>query len=245
MKKRLKTAVYIQARYSSTRLPQKLFFPLEKKSVLCHIIERVRLIKKLINYIVVVVPDEEKEVIREHLKDCPDVIVYGGDKENVLKRFYDANRKIQADVIIRVTADNPLVDMLHMRKALLKHIKQQADYTIYKYLPLGCGFEILSKNALERSFKNADKEYQKEHVTPYIRENRQMFKILELIPYKFYRHPEYRLTIDEESDYRLISIIYKQLYKGKPINLREVLKFLEENPELLKINENVKQVVVP
>jgi len=245
MKKRLKTAVYIQARYSSSRLPKKLFLPLAGKSVLQHIIERTRLIKKLINYIVVVVPDEEKEVIREHLKDSPDVIVYGGDKENVLKRFYDANKKIQADIIIRLTADNPLVDTLHLRKALLRHIKQQADYTIYKYLPLGCGFEILSKYALERCFKNANKVYQKEHVTPYIRENKQEFKILELVPYKFYRRPEYRLTIDEEPDYKLIEIIYKHLYKGKPINLREVLKFLEAKPELLKINKDVKQVIVP
>ncbi len=244
-KKNLKIAVFIQARYNSTRLPGKLFLPLSGKSTLIHIIERVLMLKKFINYIVVLVPKEEKELIRSHIKNYSNVIISGGDKENVLKRFYDANKKIQSDIIIRLTADNPLVDTLHLKKALVKHIKLQSDYTIYKYLPLGCGFEIISKNALEKCFKNAKDSYQLEHVTPYIRENRNEFRIFELVPYKFYRHPDYRLTIDEEPDYQLMKIIFQNLYKGKPLRLRKVIKFLNEHPELLKINKEVKQVIVP
>ncbi len=241
----VKKAIFIQARLSSTRLPSKLFFELQGKSILKHIIDRVNLIKNSVDYIVLVVPENEEQLIREHIKDYADVIIFGGDKENVLKRFYDANQKIQADVIIRLTGDNPLVDIFHLKKALIKHIKFNSDYTVYQKLPLGTGFEILSSRALNEAAKNATTDYQLEHVTPYIRENRDKFNIFELKTYKFYQHPEYRLTIDEENDYKLMQIIYNNLYNGKPIHLRKVLKFLQENPKILNINREVKQVKVP
>ncbi|MBN1899643.1 MAG: hypothetical protein JW827_12780 [Spirochaetes bacterium] len=240
-----KTAVFIQARYSSTRFRGKLFLDLGGRSILQHIIERVRLLGKTADYTSVLVPRNEVETIRDHLKKYPQVIIFGGEPDNVLKRFYDANVKMQANIIIRLTADNPLVDIFHLNKALKKHKKNKNDYTVYDDLPLGCGFEIISHQALLKCYQKAEKSYQFEHVTPYIREHKGQFRIMRLRPYPFYRHPEYRLTIDEEPDYQLMKIIFKELFTGKPIKVRNVIKYLNNNPQIVEINKHITQVQVP
>ncbi len=240
-----KTAVFLQVRLNSDRLKEKAFLPLQSKSILQHIIDRLLLAKKLIDYIVVVCPEEDKIKIQKHLKSYSDIIIFGGETDNVLKRYYDANKLIEADIIIRATGDNPLVDIPHLIKALNFHIKIKNDYTIFKNLPLGTGIEVISSYALTETFKNADKKYQLEHVTPYIRENKERFKTIFLEPEKFFQRPDLRLTVDEENDYKLMDIIYHNLYKNKPIPLKEVLLFLDKNQKLLSINKDVKQIKVP
>ncbi len=244
-KLKIKSAIFLQVRLTSDRLPQKAFFKLEKKSMLQHIIERFINIKNKIDYIVVLCPEKDKLQIQQHLSKYPNIIIFGGDETNVLKRFYDANKLIEANIIIRTTGDNPLVDTTHLIKALNFHLKVNNDYTIFKNLPLGTGVEILSEYALNEAFFNAKKEYQKEHVTPYIREAKERFKITFLEPEEFYNHPEFRLTVDETPDYELMKTIYKNLYKNKPIPMKDVITFLNKNKFLLDINSKVIQIKIP
>ncbi len=246
-REKVKSAIFLQVRLKSERLNEKAFLKLKRKSILQHIVERFLSIKKNINYIAILTPVEDREKISKHLsKYLNNIIVFGGDEDNVLKRFYDANKKIDADVIIRATADNPLVSIYHLVKALNFHIRLNNDYTIFKDLPLGLGVEVLSSFALNEAFKSSKEIYQKEHVTPYIREHKERFKISYLEVEKFYRHPDWRLTVDEEKDFELMKIIYDNLYKGKPISVKEVILFLKKNPELILINKSVKQkIVVP
>lgn len=234
-------AVFLQARIFSKRLPGKIFHNLCEKSVLKHIIERIEKLKRSYNYLVVLVPQEEIEKFQAHLKKYPEVIIFPGDAENVLKRFYDANKKIDADIIVRATGDNPLIDIQHLKRGLGFHAKNNVDYTYYDNLPLGTGFEIFNKEVLETCYKNSKQSYQFEHVTPYIREYPELFKIKALKVRGTYNHPEFRLTLDEEADFKLMNIIYNKLYKGKPLLIRQVIRFLQQNPKYLKINEHVKQ----
>ncbi len=232
---------FLQARTKSTRLPNKLLLPLKGKSILIHIIERLKVLQKYYNYLVVLVPQDEFEKIQNHLQIYPDVIIFPGEPENVLKRFYDANKKVKADIIVRVTGDNPLIDTYHLKKGLINHLRKNSDYTIYKNLPLGTGFEIFNKDILSRCYKDAKTPAQKEHVTLYIRENKEKFKILELTAKGIFNHPHLRLTVDEESDYELMEKVYNELYQDKPLPLDQVIRFLEEHPDYLKINAQVKQ----
>ncbi len=239
--KNKKIAVFIQARINSARLPGKIFFNLCEKSILIHIIERIRKLEKYYNYLVALVPVDELEKIQTHLKKYPEIIIFPGDPENVLKRFHDANKKINADIIIRATGDNPLIDISHLKKALLYHIRNNSDYTYYNNLPLGTGTEILTRETLEMCYKKSSESYHFEHVTPYIRENGDLFNIHVLTAKGIYNNPEIRLTVDEKKDFNLMETIYNNLYKGKPISVRQVLKFLIQNPQYLKINAYIKQ----
>lgn len=232
---------FIQARLKSTRLPEKLFLPLAGKSVLLHIIERLKSCAGFYDYIVVLVPADEFERIQNHVQVFADVIVFPGDAENVLKRFYDANRKMNVDVIVRLTGDNPLVDTLHLKKALAAHIKNSADYTVYTHLPLGTGFEIFNKEVLNMCHNGSRESYQQEHVSPYIREHPEIFKIQELKASGIYKNSSLRLTVDELADYELMKVLYNELYHGSPIPLKQALHFLKDNPLYAQINRNVKQ----
>lgn len=239
--KNVNISIFLQARINSTRLPGKIFFNLCEKSILKHIIERLEKLKKYYNYLVILVPLDDAEKMQSHLKEYPGVIIFPGDEENVLKRFYDANKKINADVIIRVTGDNPLIDTLHLKKGILLHLKNKADYSYYKNLPVGTGFEILNRETLNLIYKKSVKSHQFEHVTPYIRENINLFNVRVLKARGIYNNPDLRLTVDEKDDFKLIEIIFNKLYKGKPLLLRQVLRFLLQKPEYLKINTHVKQ----
>ncbi|MDD5066778.1 MAG: hypothetical protein PHF84_06990 [bacterium] len=232
---------FLQARLNSTRLPEKLFLTLKDKSILIHILERLRTLRGWYDYLVVLVPSQEFERIQNHIQVFPDIIVFAGDPDNVLKRFYDANKKLNVDVIVRLTGDNPLVDVLHLKKALTAHLKAQVDYTAYTNLPLGAGFEILNREVLNMVYNGAREPHQLEHVTPYIREHKDIFKVQELKASGIYNMPGLRLTIDEESDYVLMQVIFDNLYKGEPIPLKQVIKFLQQYPEYAKINEGVRQ----
>jgi len=240
----MKVAIFLQARIASTRYPGKLLLELKGKTILEHIIERFISIKNYIDEIDVLVPYNEVDNIFLYLKKY-DVNIFGGDPENVLKRFYDANKLFKPDIIVRATADNPLVDTYHLLKSVENHIKRKSDYTIYLNLPLGAGVEVINPKAIELAYNNAKYKYQFEHVTPYIRENPDTFIITKLEPEEFYKHPELRLTIDEPPDYKLMKIIYNRLYKGSPINLKEVITLLQKEPQLKEINKKVQQIVVP
>ncbi len=240
----MKVAIFLQARIASTRYPGKLLLELKGKTILEHIIERFISIKNYIDEIDVLVPYNEVDNIFLYLKKY-DVNIFGGDPENVLKRFYDANKLFKPDIIVRATADNPLVDTYHLLKSVENHIKRKSDYTIYLNLPLGAGVEVINPKAIEMAYNNAKYKYQFEHVTPYIRENPDIFVITKLEPEEFYKHPELRLTIDEPPDYKLMKIIYDRLYKGSPIDLKDVITLLQKEPQLKEINKKVRQIVVP
>ncbi|MBU1078189.1 MAG: hypothetical protein KKH98_12905 [Spirochaetes bacterium] len=234
-------AVFLQARISSKRLPGKIFRELNGKSIIQHIIERVGKLKKIYNYLVVLTPFSDIEVLQAHLKTYAEVIIFAGDENNVLKRFALANKKINADVIIRITGDNPLVDIHHLRRGLYLHMRNNSDYTCYDNLALGTGFEIFNGDVLEKCYKNAGSPYQMEHVTPYIKEHTDKFKLQILKVRGLFNQPGLRLTVDEEKDFKLMSVIYENLYKGKPIDVRQVIRFLQQNPETIRINADVKQ----
>lgn len=234
-------SIFLQARIDSTRLPGKIFFNLCEKSILKHMIERIKKLKKYYNYLVILVPYNDTEKIQSHLQEYPEVIVFPGDPQNVLKRFYDANKKINANIIIRITGDDPLIDIFHLKKALFFHVRNNADYSYYNNLPLGTGFEIINHKTLNLTYKKSFESYHFEHVTPYIRENPDLFNIQVLKAKGIYNNPDLRLTVDEKDDFKLMEIIYNKFYKGKPIILRHVLKFLAQNPEYQKINAHIKQ----
>ncbi len=234
-------AIFLQARIKASRLPGKIFKEMSGKSMLIHIVERVQQLKKYYNNFVVVVPKEDASKIRAHLFDYPDVGVFPGSMENVLDRFYQANKKYRADYIVRLTADNPLVSIKLLKKGLIKHIKSGADYSYEKDFPLGTGYEIINKKALNICHVNSKTKLEKEHVTPYMRQPGNLFKIYEYQAKGIYKNPDIRLTVDTESDYNLMLTIYFVLYNGKPIPLKKVLKEWFKRPVWQTFNTRVKQ----
>lgn len=159
-----------------------------------------------------------------------------GSEEDVLSRFIKAAKTFKSEIIVRITSENPFIFWEGIDDLIQKHVDKEYDLSSYANLPFGANFEIINLESLKVSHKNGNVS-DKEHCTSYIYKNPKKFKILKLKPGKILERPELRLTVDTPQDLWLARLIYAKLGKnGKPIQLEKIIKFLDKNPKIKKIN---------
>jgi spore coat polysaccharide biosynthesis protein SpsF len=232
----------IQARTGSTRLPNKIFSKLSGFNLLYHVVDRLKPSKE-INKIVIATTTSAKDngvedwCIENHI-DC-----YRGSEENVLKRYYEAAKKFKAEIIIRITADDPFKDYRIIDKAINILKEDNFDFVCNNSpvsFPEGLDVEVLTMDALYISFSNSISSFEKEHVTQYIHRNKYFFKVFNIKNDKDLS--SFRWTIDTKEDYIFVKEVYNRLYKNNSIFLPEdIYKLLAKNPHLLEINSQVKK----
>jgi spore coat polysaccharide biosynthesis protein SpsF len=239
-----KIGAVIQARMGSTRLPGKVMKKLEGKSVLAHVIERVKQSNLIDEIIIATTVLDRDNIIVEEAKNC-DVKFYRGSEENVLSRYYHSAKENNLDTVVRITSDCPLIDPFVIDEIIktykgetYKLVTNAGPNLENRTYPRGLDVEVFSFSVLEEAFEKAKKEYQLEHVTPYIYENNNdIYYYRNKIDYS-----NYRWTLDEEDDLKLIEIIYNQLYNGEHnFYLKDIVELMIKNPELVEINSNVEQ----
>lgn len=224
----------------STRLPGKSVLPLAGKPLLYHVIERAQAIQNITNVVVAIPDDDENDRLAVIAKQC-NANVFRGSLHNVLERYYLAYRQYEGSYIVRITADNPFTDSFFASVALEEAMRTHADLCAIKNLPLGTGVEVIASTALEAAYVNSTKPYHFEHVTPYIKENPDRFKLHYFDVAYTNPFPSLRLTVDTREDYILAQAIYDALYKGSVFTLDDVITFLEKKPQLAQINANIEQ----
>lgn len=245
MKEKIKIAAIIQARMTSTRLPGKVLKLVCKKPMLSHIVERLKF-SKFINQIILAIPDTKENDILEEFALQNSLKYYRGSEEDVLSRFYFAAKENNSEVIVRITGDNPLIDHDIIDEAIKSHLDKKADYSWTRaperFLPLGLDVEVFNFQTLKKIHEDAKENWHREHVTPYLYENPDIFKINNVALLASLENPHLRLTVDTKEDLELINKIYKKLYRpGGIFKTKEIINFLEEQPELKKINASIIQ----
>lgn len=236
----MNTVAIIQARISSTRLPGKVLKKIERKTVLEHVINRVKAAKNLDDVIVATIVEKED---LEIVKLCANlgVSVFCGSEDDVLDRYYQTSRLFKAKHIIRITSDCPLIDFKVIEAVVDLYFRENADYatnTIPETFPDGEDVEVFSFKTLKIAWENAKLSSEREHVTPYIRNNPNIFKIVNLRSNINLNNK--RWTLDEPKDFEFIKIIYKNLYpKDSLFGMETILNYLRENPEVEKINKEI------
>ncbi len=231
--------IIIQARANSSRLKEKVLLPLCQKSVLEIMIERLSHFKD--NIIVATTKNKEDDKIVSICKRVK-VKYFRGDEEDVLKRYYEAAKAFDAkegDIIVRVTADCPLIDQNILKQALDLYSVYECDYvsnTIIRTYPRGLDVEVFGFETLKEAEKRALEKYEREHVTPWIIKNK---KTVPLIDDEDNSH--YRLTLDEEDDYLAIKELYEILNCKSDFNYKTLIRTLKLFPYISAINQNVKQ----
>ena len=195
----------IQARMSSTRLKGKVLLKINPKdTVLSFLIKQITNCKSLKTIVVATTELEEDDVIVNFLKSY-DVEIFRGSSENVLDRFYHCAKKFKFSTIVRLTADNPLIDPEIVNDAIQKYSNSDCDYltnSVDRTFPNGTEVEIFSFNALETAWKSAKKTSEREHVTPYFYNNLNKFKIHHFKQKK--DQSKFRYSIDRKEDYLLV-----------------------------------------
>lgn len=241
----MKITAIVQARMTSTRLPGKVLKQVCGHSLLALQIERLRRAKLLDQIIVATTVNETDRPIVELCQQIG-VPYYRGSEHDVLARYYDAATVFQADPIVRITADCPLIDPQIVDGVIQFFLDQQAKYdyvsnTLERHLPRGMDTEVFTFRALAEAYKKATIPYQREHVTPFIYENFRLFR-LGSFKYTQLDLSKHRWTVDTAEDFQLIKMIIEALYPVNPeFNLQDILKLLAEHPDWMEINAKVKQ----
>ena len=236
----------IQARISSIRLPGKILLPGYEKPLLFHLLERLKK-SKLINKIVIATSTNQQDDLIFNLCTSKKIEVFRGSENDLLSRYYKCAKKYKAKNIVRLTSDCPLmdpkiVDLMINKYFSLKNVDYLSNIHPPSY-PDGFDIEIFTFKALYKAYRNAKKKYEREHVTPYIWDNFEKFKIENFSEFKNDElYKKYRLTLDYKEDFHVIWNIYKSLYpKKKYFNLKDIISYLKKNKKVL-INKNLIKV---
>jgi len=244
MGKNTKVLAIIQARLESTRLKGKVLKEVIGKPLLWYIVNRLQDSVELSDIILAIPNSKPNNKLEDFAREV-EIKCFRGSEEDVLSRYYNAASAFGGDLIVRITADNPLIDPRLIDSTILSHLSTQADYTYSRGFPLGLNSEVINFIALERAFKEASQDCEREHVTPYLYQNPNLFKINIIEAIGKLKRPELRFTVDTEEDLALIREIYRQLYHDKQLFCAEdVIDLLDRYPEMLAINSHIKQKVL-
>lgn len=218
----MKNAAIIQARMGSSRLPGKVLAELNGVSVLKRVVNAAQAIPHLHDIIVATTDQTQDNVIESWCKDHH-VRCYRGSEQNVLERYYEAAQKLElkrGDMVMRLTADCPLLDPQVCGEVLSMAIRTGADYANNigspRMWPDGLDCEVFTFEALEKSFNEAQSDLHKEHVTLYIRQNPKLFECLSM-SCPVGGIGDYRWTLDTADDLKHIRALMDEAEKtSKP-----------------------------
>mgnify|MGYP006273456941 CR=1 FL=1 len=233
----MKTVAIIQARMDSTRLPNKVLMNLNGISILEQIIDFLSTSKQIDKIVVATtfLPSDDKI---EKLVNTLQVDCFRGNVNDVLDRYYQCAKKFGADIIVRVTADDPiiLIDLIDISIEICK--KTRCDYVtnlLKKQFPLGICIETFTFDALKRINQIDNQPNSREHVTQHMLDNPSMYHIEHIQTSSHLFRPNWRLTIDYMEDLRRMEKIFSTFLKNKKIiKYDELVELLDGNNEILK-----------
>jgi spore coat polysaccharide biosynthesis protein SpsF (cytidylyltransferase family) len=212
----IKTVLITQARTGSTRLPGKVLMEVNNTPLLKIHLDRLIQTKNIDKIIVATTVNKEDDII-EKLATEWGFEVFRGSENDVLDRFYQAVKKLKPTWVVRVTSDCPLIDPLLVDKVIEITKAENKDYgsnVIEETFPDGQDVEVFKFSSLEKAWNEANKLSEREHVTPYIRNQSdlKLGNIFSAISYK--NNTDYskiRMTVDEQKDFELINKIVSEL----------------------------------
>ena len=226
----------------STRLPGKVLKDLDGETVLSRVVKRTRRATLLDEVIVATSILSSDDIIVEECKRL-DVESFRGDELDVLDRYYRAAIKVNADLIVRVTSDCPLIDPhlidIHVERLLSRW--SEVDFVtnmVKQTYPLGLAVEAMPADALARMKRMSDSDALKEHVTSLVYVEPQWFKIDNVL--HSIDLSALRWTVDTQEDLDLVRLIFRQFGHDR-FSWEEVLPLMKQHPEWIAINQHVRQ----
>lgn len=235
----MKVVAIVQARLGSVRLPKKVLKPITGKPMIELLLKRLSKSKELSDIVVATSNRTENDEL-ESLIETLDFKCTRGSEHDVLSRFYESAKSCQADVVVRITGDCPLVDPELVDKCVREYIKNDIDYfsnidpVTY---PDGLDIEVFSFECLKRAYQDASSKYDREHVTTYIRNSEAFMKSSIQNSTDL---SEQRWSVDEPEDLKLIRNIFEYFAPDIYFSWNRVSELITSKPELFKINESIK-----
>jgi len=245
---RMKVVAVIQARMGSSRLPGKVMLPLAGEHVLTHDVRRVNAADTVDETIVATSTGQQDDIIATYGVHAGATITRGSETD-VLGRLFQAAREADANVVVRVTGDCPLVVPKAIDAAVARLRETGADYastTIERTLPRGLGAEVFTFDSFKTVADAATEAYEREHVTPRYYEHLDEFDVesvtsAAVFDAKRYRdRTDLRLTLDEAADYELLRRIYEGIEWSGIVDIRDAIDYVDDEG-LSEVNVDVEQ----
>jgi spore coat polysaccharide biosynthesis protein SpsF len=240
--------IIVQARTASTRLPGKILKRIMGKTVLELQMERM-LRAKYPTHIVVATTNAAND--DEIVDLCIDngFLVFRGHPTDLLDRHYNAAKVYDADVVVKIPSDCPLIDPKIIDKVIKYYLDNITEFDFVSNLhppsyPDGNDVEVMPINILHTAWHESEKGYELEHTTPYIWDNPQRFGIGNVVWETGLNYSlTHRFTIDYPEDFEFIKAIYEELYYQNPsFGLKDIINLLEKKPEIMLINQKYNGV---
>ncbi|QGH35222.1 NTP transferase domain-containing protein [Gracilibacillus salitolerans] len=239
----MKIVAILQARMGSSRLPGKVLRTVLGKPLIKYQIDRIKQ-SSYLDEIVVATTNKRRDDSIVDFCESERIRYVRGSEEDVLSRYLKAANETQADVIVRLTADCPLIDAQtidHVIKAF--ETNKNADYVtnvLERSYPRGYDIEVFGRETLDEINNIANRISDREHVTTYIRDHPEQFHIVNVLHHTNYSN--YRLTVDTLEDFQLIEKIIRSMEpKHRYFTLEDVITLLEQQVDWVKINANIEQ----
>lgn len=239
----MKVVAIVQARMGSERLPGKVLQDICGNSMLARVVQRASRIVGVDEVLVATTNESQDDRIESHCLTLG-VPVFRGSESDVLDRYYQAAKRYDADVVIRITADCPLLDPTVSSRVLnqfLTHAPDYASNTILRTYPRGLDIEAMSFDALERAWFEAKQPYEREHVTIFMYEHPEKFRLLSVEADLDQDYSKFRWTVDTPEDLSFVRAVYEQFPDGDDFGWLDVLQLLAQRPEIAEINRHVQQ----
>lgn len=224
---------------TSTRLPGKVLMHVMGRPLLSYQIERLRFSKKIKEIIIATTTNTEDDPIAT-LAHKEGLQVYRGSESDVLDRYYQAAKEYNAENIMRLTADCPLIDPEVCDQVADYYFNSKLDYVYTgETFAEGLDCEIFSFSAIKKACKNAQKKSEREHVTLYFRNHPELFQSKQI--QNDNDDSKYRITVDQKEDYLVVKAIIENLYStnNKYFTIAEIKSFLDSHPKIFAINKNI------
>jgi spore coat polysaccharide biosynthesis protein SpsF len=231
--------IIIQARMGSSRLPGKVLADLAGAPALVRLFERLRRARSVSAIVLATSNLAGDDVIADFVAGIPDIKLWRGPEQDVLRRYADAARHFDLDPIVRITADCPLIEPAVIDAVVGKFRQGSYDYAdnvVPRTFPHGYDVQVLSRRALEAADLEATLAADREHVGPFIIRNAERFPATHVTS-STGSHPELRITLDYPEDLILIRGIYERLYSRNPdFGLQDILDLREKDGALFEVN---------
>ena len=237
----MKIVAIVQARMGSTRLPGKVMKKINGVPLIQILLMRLSKAKTLDSIIVATSPQPENIPLTDFLHSAGFKFEYGSE-DDVLDRYFKTARNCEADAVVRITADCPLIDPVIIDDVVNNFKENNSDYCSNinpRTFPDGLDVEIFSMKVLENAHRNASEPYDREHVTPFIRESNQVFQTSVTHSDDL---SELRWTVDEKDDFEVIEKVFEHFSPNIYFNWKQVLELESSKPHIFNSNKHLKTI---
>lgn len=240
----MKIFATVEVRMTSSRLPGKVLMPVLKQPVLYHLVKRLQAVPSLDGIVLATTVNSADDVL-EAFAMTHNIHCFRGSEEDVMMRVIGAGESVDANVIVEITGDCPIIDPQIVEQTIRMFKAHNADYVSNAHIrsyPDGMDVQVFRLETLKRSAAMTSDRLDHEHVTLHIRNHPELFSHIHLVAPPEMHWPELGLTLDEPADYELIKLVMEHFGSQNSLfSCLDVIRLLRANPNWCNINYHVQR----